>query len=97
MRPATPIGVGSRVIQTVRGGCTIRHIPARPEQTQSPISSPSIDTLRAAKLAAQERLDDARRKLSSAQSEFRKARKAERTTMLAFIEAYDNAMEGRHG
>ncbi len=34
--PATPIGVGGRVRQPVRGGrIMLRHIPARPEQTQS--------------------------------------------------------------
>lgn len=75
----------------------MHHFAARPEQTQSPISSHSIDTLRAAKLAAHECLADARRKLSRAQSEFLKASKAERAAVLAFIEAYDNAMEGRHG
>jgi hypothetical protein len=36
MCPATPIGVGGRVIQSVRGGRTmLRRIPARPEQTTS--------------------------------------------------------------
>jgi hypothetical protein len=35
--PATPIGVGSRVTRPDQGGRTVRHIPARPEQLQSPI------------------------------------------------------------
>ncbi|MGF6807635.1 hypothetical protein OKW30_002761 [Paraburkholderia sp. Clong3] len=45
------------------------HILACPEQTRSPISPETIAVLSAAKLAAQKRLADARRKLSSAQSE----------------------------
>jgi hypothetical protein len=37
MCPATPIGVGSRVIQPDTGGRTMRHISARSEQTQFPL------------------------------------------------------------
>ncbi|WP_269217453.1 hypothetical protein [Paraburkholderia sprentiae] len=42
-------------------------------------------------------MDDARRKLFSAQSEFQKASKVERAAVLAFIEAYDHATEVRRG
>jgi hypothetical protein len=39
--PGHPIGVGVRVIQARKGGRTmLRRIPARPEQTQSPIRFP---------------------------------------------------------
>lgn len=76
----------------------MRHIPARREQTQLPIPSHnSIGTLRAAKLAAQECLADARRKLSIAQSEFQKANKAERVSILVFVEASENAMAVHYG
>lgn len=37
MCPATPFESGSRVRQPVRGGRIMRHIPARPEQPQSPV------------------------------------------------------------
>ncbi|WP_175938255.1 hypothetical protein [Caballeronia sp. BCC1704] len=36
MRPATPFGDGSRVSNPSKEGRTMRHIPARPEQSQSP-------------------------------------------------------------
>ncbi|CAE6700504.1 hypothetical protein R69927_03268 [Paraburkholderia domus] len=96
--PATPIGVGGvGFINPIQEASTVHHVSAYPEQSQSPVPSHTIDTLRAAKFAAQERLDDARRKLSSAQSEFQKASKAERAAVLALIEACDNAMEAHHG
>jgi hypothetical protein len=73
-------------------------LPSRRDRYDiGPGLDPVIDTLRAAKLAAQARLADARRELSSAQSEFQKASKAERAAVFAFIEAYDNAAGGRHG
>lgn len=50
MCPATLIGVRGRVLKPAYGGRTLRHIPARPEQTQSSLEIIRI-ALRAAALA----------------------------------------------
>jgi hypothetical protein len=54
MCPATPIGVGGRVFEYENGGRIMRHIPARPEQTQA-IPALIADALRAAALAPSDR------------------------------------------
>ncbi|CAE6842505.1 hypothetical protein R69927_02246 [Paraburkholderia domus] len=74
----------------------MRHIPVRPEQTQSPVSSETIAVLRTAKVVAQDRLADALRNLSRAQSKFQQTKRTERAAVLTYIEAYNNATEGRH-
>lgn len=52
--PATPFDSGGRVIQSAKGGRTMRPISARPEQTQSPLEIIRA-ALRAAALAPSDR------------------------------------------
>ncbi|ODQ34232.1 hypothetical protein BGV65_14545 [Burkholderia ubonensis] len=54
MCPATLIGVRIRVPKPAYGGRTMRHIPARPEQTESPLEI-ICAALRAAALAPSDR------------------------------------------